>query len=58
MSSSAPFQSHIEDVLMDIFFSLPVPAGTSNIPKNVINKKLAISSYFPMGNLYLVAFTE
>jgi hypothetical protein len=36
MSSRAPFQSHIEDVLMDIFFSLLFPAGTANTPQNII----------------------
>jgi hypothetical protein len=27
--------SQLEDVPMDIFFSLPFPAGTANAPKNV-----------------------
>jgi hypothetical protein len=27
---------YLEDVLKDIFSSLPFPAGTANIPKNVI----------------------
>jgi translation elongation factor EF-4 len=29
-------QYQIEDILMDIFSSLPFPAGTANTPKNVI----------------------
>jgi len=28
--------SQLEDVHLDIFFSLPFPAGTVNIPKNVM----------------------
>jgi hypothetical protein len=28
-------QSHIEDILTDIFSSLPFPAGTVNTPENV-----------------------
>jgi len=30
--------SQLEDVLMDIFSSLPFPAGIANIPKNVIKR--------------------
>jgi hypothetical protein len=28
--------SYLEDILMDIFSSLPFPAGATNIPKNVM----------------------
>jgi hypothetical protein len=28
--------SHLEDVLTDIFSSLPFPSGTANIPKNAM----------------------
>jgi hypothetical protein len=46
MSSRAPFQSHIEDVLMDIFFSLPSPTGTANSPKNVSKKEFSTKLIF------------
>jgi hypothetical protein len=39
MSSRAPLQSHIEDVLMDIFFSLPFPAGNGKRPQERYEKR-------------------
>jgi len=49
-------QSHIEDVLMDIFSSLPFPAGTANIPKNVINKKIWLFFLFSTMNSLVGGF--